>query len=148
MALGPPGPAQPAQQRPVYTPPVQKKPEQAKTYTSEKKSSGSTLCFITTAVCEYLGKPDDCPELMDFRGFRDNWLRFQPGGAELIREYYECAPELVRKMKASPAYERICRVLWSDYLIPCRQMIHKQELEQCRNHYVAMVEFLRRAVEW
>ncbi|MEI3130320.1 MAG: hypothetical protein V8S89_05780 [Oscillospiraceae bacterium] len=32
------------------------------------------LCFITTAVCEAEGKPDDCAELTAFRRFRDGWL--------------------------------------------------------------------------
>ena len=33
------------------------------------------LCFITTAVCQELGKPDDCEELTAFRAFRDGYLR-------------------------------------------------------------------------
>ena len=45
------------------------------------------LCFITTAVCKYLGKPDDCFELTALRDFRDNWLAEQAGGAEEIHEY-------------------------------------------------------------
>ena len=31
------------------------------------------LCFITTAVCEEEGKPDDCEELTAFRAFRDDF---------------------------------------------------------------------------
>ena len=38
------------------------------------------LCFITTAVCEELGKPDDCEELTAFRAFRDGYLRACPDG--------------------------------------------------------------------
>ena len=34
------------------------------------------LCFITTAVCQELGKPDDCEELTAFRAFRDGYLLF------------------------------------------------------------------------
>ena len=33
------------------------------------------LCFITTAVCESEGKPDDCAELTAFRAFRDGYLK-------------------------------------------------------------------------
>ena len=33
------------------------------------------LCFITTAVCEEEGKPDDCEELTAFRAFRDGYLK-------------------------------------------------------------------------
>ena len=53
------------------------------------------LCFITTAVCQELGKPDDCEELTAFRAFRDGYLRSQPDGEALIREYYNIAPGIV-----------------------------------------------------
>ena len=43
-------------------------------------------CFLTTAVCEYLGKADDCEELTTLRDYRDQWLAKQPGGVELIEE--------------------------------------------------------------
>ena len=36
-------------------------------------------CYITTAVCEFYGKPDDCHELTQFRKFRDEWLAKQEG---------------------------------------------------------------------
>ena len=110
------------------------------------QGSGHQGCFITTAVCGYLGKPDDCQELTDFRNFRDNWLRSQPGGEEQIREYYECAPELVRRMHASADYEKICMTLWRVFLVPCQQMIQAGSMEQCRAHYTAMVDYLRKAV--
>ena len=44
-------------------------------------------CFLTTAVCEYLGKADDCEELTTLRAYRDEWLAKQSGGVELIEEY-------------------------------------------------------------
>ena len=53
------------------------------------------LCFITTAVCQELGKPDDCEELTAFRAFRDGYLRSRPDGEALIREYYNIAPGIV-----------------------------------------------------
>ena len=53
------------------------------------------LCFITTAVCQELGKPDDCAELTAFRAFRDGYLAAQPDGEALIREYYNIAPGIV-----------------------------------------------------
>lgn len=118
----------------------------AQTKPQPKKSSGSNGCFITTAVCDYLGKPDDCQELMDFRRFRDSWLRHQPGGEALVREYYETAPELVRRMHASDAYADICTEIWRDYLLPCQKMIHEDRLEDCRDHYVAMVRHLQERV--
>ncbi|MFR8872084.1 MAG: CFI-box-CTERM domain-containing protein [Oscillospiraceae bacterium] len=52
------------------------------------------LCFITTAACSRLGKPDDGPELTAFRSFRDGYLQAQPDGPQLIAQYYDWAPEL------------------------------------------------------
>ena len=126
-------------QRPAATP---KNPVPPQT----KKSSGSSGCFITTAACDYYGKPDDCRELTDFRSFRDNWLRHQPGGEELVREYYTIAPELVRRMRASADFPAICTEIWEDYLLPCQRMIHENRLEDCRDHYIAMVRHLQTRV--
>jgi len=65
-----------------------------------KKVWDNTLgrCFITTATCETLGKPDNCYELNLFRDFRDNWLERQPDGKALIQEYYDVAPKIVNSI--------------------------------------------------
>jgi hypothetical protein len=110
-------------------------------------SSGKTGCFITTAVCGFLGKPDDCAELTAFRQYRDTWLAGQPGGRALIEEYYRIAPELVRKMQESPLYETICTTLWEKYLVPCHQMILDGKPEECRIRYMDMVHYLGSALE-
>ncbi len=114
-----------------------------KSSTSTHPSSGSKGCFITTAVCVYLGKPDDCAELMNFRFFRDIWLENQPEGKELIEEYYRIAPELVQCMHKSPDYEIICQALWDDYLVPCHHMILDNKYEDCKTKYIDMVNYLR-----
>jgi len=66
----------------------------------DKKSGGG--CFITTAVCQSLGKPDDCEELMLFRQVRDTWLLDQPHGESDIAEYYRIAPQICAKIEALP----------------------------------------------
>ncbi len=109
-------------------------------------SSGTEGCFITTAVCGYLGKADDCAELTNFRFFRDTWLQKQPEGKELIEEYYRIAPGLVRRMHESPAYKGICQTLWDDYLVPCHHMILDNEYEDCEARYIDMVHYLRSAL--
>ena len=128
--------------RPTPRPKPTPTPQPTPTPTPSGHSSGRKGCFITTAVCGFLGKPDHCAELMDFRWFRDNWLRQQPGGAELIEQYYESAPALVKQMEASPRYSEICQTLWEDYLVPCHQMIQKKQYEECRTHYTRMVKDL------
>lgn len=110
---------------------------------TKKKSSGSKGCFITTAVCCYLGKSDDCTELTEFRKYRDEWLLFQPDGQKLVNEYYKTAPELVHLMHLSPDYEEICQTLWDEFLVPCYCMILKGQYEECKVHYVKMVHYLK-----
>lgn len=105
-----------------------------------QKKGGSGFCFITTAVCEYMGKADDCTELQTMRFFRDEWLAFQPGGQELIERYYEIAPGIVKRLKASPFYAHYCECLWDEYLSVCLEMISRGEYEECRKHYTEMVE--------
>lgn len=111
--------------------------------TSTRTSSGFKGCFITTAVCSYLGKPDDCEELTSFRLFRDSWLINQPDGKELIEEYYRIAPTIVRKMRESPEYESICNKIWNEYLVPCYQMILGKQFKECKSKYIEMVQYLK-----
>lgn len=63
------------------------------------KRGGIGGCYITTAICQADDKPDNCDELETLRAFRDGWMKGQPGGVELIREYYDTAPAIVRAIK-------------------------------------------------
>ena len=98
-------------------------------------------CFLTTAVCEYLGKADDCEELTTLRAYRDQWLAKQPGGLELIEEYYEIAPGIVRAMKDSPNYGELCEELLSRYIRPCLALIDEGRNEECKRLYIEMVRY-------
>ena len=54
-------------------------------------------CFITSAVCESFGKPDDCYELTMFRSFRDNYLaKEQDGEIRILRVTVDAADGKVR----------------------------------------------------
>lgn len=113
--------------------------------TFEDINSGfkTKLCFITTAVCETLGRPDNCYELQAFRSFRDNYLMFQPGGPEQIHEYYLIAPMIVRAINNSPERSRIYKSIWEKYLSQCLSLYEHNDYEQCRKAYTEMVEKLR-----
>ena len=106
-----------------------------------KDDSGS--CFITTATCGSLGKPDDCYELKSFRSFRDNWLKFQPDGVELISEYYRIAPKIVERINKQESCLSLYKEIWNNYLEPCLKYIEKNELLKCKMLYIKMVEELK-----
>ena len=92
----------------------------------EKISNES--CFITTAVCDSFGKPDNCYELTSFRKFRDGWLSRQTDGRALIAEYYEIAPRIVRHINSMGNAKEIYRSIWDNYLQPCLTYIEEESL--------------------
>lgn len=102
------------------------------------------LCFITTAVCAYENKPDDCEELTAFRNFRDGYLRSCPDGPALIEEYYDIAPGIVVRLELSHDRDSRYAALRDQYLGPCYADIRAGRLAQCKERYVAMVRSLEK----
>lgn len=100
------------------------------------------LCFITTAVCNYLRKKDNCHMLNSFRLFRDHWLAKQPDGPALIATYYQIAPDIVCWINQQPNQSDIYQWLNNTYLQPCYRMIKKKDFWSCKNLYIEMVEML------
>ncbi len=103
----------------------------------------SSRCFITTAVCKYFDKPDDCYELTLLRRFRDEWLFYTSDGIELIKEYYDIAPNIVSKIEESNMEDIIYHKLWDEYINPCISLIENNEFEKCKKLYISMVNYLK-----
>lgn len=61
----------------------------------KQKDSG---CFVTTAVCDILGKDDNCIELETLRKFRDEKLLTNENLKHIIDEYYKISPKYVNKI--------------------------------------------------
>ncbi len=102
------------------------------------------LCFITTAVCESRGLPDDCAHLTAFRSFRDGYLMAQPEGKALVEEYYNIAPGIVTCIDHCADRSARYEAIGKDYLDPCYQLLQAGKLAECQSTYTAMVEDLRK----
>lgn len=102
------------------------------------------LCFITTAVCESEGKPDDCAELTAFRAFRDGYLKAQPDGEALIEEYYRIAPTIVMCIDVCGDRAERYAAIRRQYLQPCYDALQAGDLAGCKQKYVRMVRDLER----
>ena len=100
------------------------------------------LCFITTAVTESQGKPDDCPELTAFRAFRDGYLMGCPDGEGLILEYYDIAPGIVSAISLA-GEPGTFQGIWDRYLAPCYEDILAGRNESCKKTYTEMVQALK-----
>lgn len=96
-------------------------------------------CYITTAVCEALGKADDCEELTLLRNYRDTYLASLPDGEELIHRYYDVAPSIVKHIGRQDNALEIYHAIYEQYLQPCIAMIQADRLEECRRLYEEMV---------
>lgn len=59
-------------------------------------------CFLTEACCAHAGLPDDCYPLTILREFRDDYLLRSEQGRERVASYYELAPSLVERIRATP----------------------------------------------
>ncbi len=76
------------------------------TANARASSGGGGLCFVTTAVCERDGLPDDCDTLQTLRAFRDTYMQRTPRMRELCAVYYVVAPIIVERINAMPDYTR------------------------------------------
>lgn len=115
----------------------------ASTYDKIKEGFRSKLCYITTAVCESLDKPEDCYELNLLKNYRDGYLMETAGGEELIHEYYDIAPTIVKRINKSRNSADTYESIWNTYLKPCVSLIEEGKNEECRKLYMEMVYKLR-----
>ncbi len=102
------------------------------------------LCYITTAVCQGLHKPENCSELIAMKRYRDEYMLQQEDGEQIIREYYNIAPTIVKRIDKENEPEKRYRYLWEHYLKFCVAMIEAGKYEECREKYEQMVEELRK----
>ena len=102
------------------------------------------LCYVTTAVCQNLNKGEDCEALRLIKEFRDVYLSEAEGGPEMIEEYYDIAPTLVKRIAKDAEAQAKYVWLWNTYLAPCVEYIKSGRMEPCKETYCHMMEELKR----
>ena len=102
------------------------------------------FCYITTAVCRSLNKTDDCYELTLLRDYRDHYLMNSENGEELVKEYYNIAPTIVKRIDTGDNSAEVYARIWQDYLNPCIHLIEEEKKEECRELYSDMVRKLEK----
>lgn len=116
---------------------------QAADFESIQAGFKQKLCFVTTAVCCGLHKPQDCWEIELMKRYRDEYLFCQDDGQEIIREYYDIAPTIVKRIAREAAPEEKYLYLWEHYISKCVAYVENQENERCRQLYEAMMSELK-----
>lgn len=102
------------------------------------------LCYITTAVCQSLNKPDDCYELTLLREYRDQYLMSTKEGEDIVKQYYNIAPTIVNRISKEKDSLEIMNGIWKSYLQPCVTLIEENKMEECKEVYSKMVHELER----
>ena len=100
------------------------------------------LCYITTAVCDNLSKPDDCSELTTLRRFRDDYMMSTDNGRKMVEEYYDRAPAIVMAIDLTGNADEIYPKVYRSYILPCIDLIKNGKNEECMLHYKEMVDAL------
>lgn len=103
-----------------------------------------SLCYITTAVCESRNLSDHCYELETLRAYRDQYLMQTEEGRGIVEDYYDVAPRIVMAIAMQEDSASVYEQLYREYLMPCIHMIEDGKNEECRRHYIAMVNDLQR----
>lgn len=116
---------------------------QAADYQSIQAGFKQKLCFVTTAVCCGLHKPRDCREITLMKRYRDEYLFQQDDGQELIQEYYDIAPTIVKRIAREASPEEKYLYLWNNYISKCVTYAEQQENERCRQLYEMMMSELK-----
>lgn len=99
----------------------------------------SSWCFITTAVCESLGKPANCPELEKLRDYRDMVLDKDPDGPAMIKEYYRIAPGIVERINADADHKQVYSMLYEKYIVPTVEEFDRGNYSAAKARYAKMV---------
>ncbi len=100
-------------------------------------------CYITTAVCESLGKEDDCCELETLRRYRDDYLLETGEGRAIVEEYYNVAPTIVKRINKMDNAKEVYRGIYQDYLVPCIRLAKEEQNMECQKIYSSMVRNLQ-----
>ena len=66
-----------------------------------------------------------------------------PDGRELVKQYYNIAPTIVKRIDKRADAKAVYQELYQDYISPCILHIRKENFEQCKEIYCKMVEVLK-----
>lgn len=99
-------------------------------------------CFITTACIEAKGSPDNCPELTTVRAFRDSYIKGLPDSEEILREYYELAPQIVAGINRTDNPQQIYLNLYEE-LVSTVELIRQGKDDEVFRNYLRMLNELK-----
>lgn len=107
------------------------------------KNSGSGPCLIATACVKAQGLPDDSPELNAARSFRDTFVRSLPDGEEIVRLYYQLAPQIISWINTSEDAQQVYLYLY-EHLTSNVELIRLGKYHEALSNAFKLADELKR----
>lgn len=111
-----------------------------------KSSSDDMDCFLTTACIRAKQLPDDCTELTALRNFRDTALIATSEGKNLVKKYYNIAPQIVQEINTYSNSSEIWTLLYEELVQGTVNLIDDNKAADAVNLYSSYVNLLEENV--
>ena len=98
----------------------------------------SSSCFITTVVCQILGKQDNDKLLENFREFRDNILQPNTKYHDILKEYDVIGPLLADCIIKDQEKEKTAIGLYENVMLPINNEINNMNYDKAVEMYYLM----------
>lgn len=109
----------------------------------EKKQSNSSSCYLTTTMCEILGKEDNCYVLDTLRSFRDNIMKNDDTCTSLLLEYDAIGPQICEKLMQDEQKEVIAKSMLYLRIYPAIKAIKEEKYDDAIEIYKDMTDILK-----
>ncbi len=97
-------------------------------------------CYIVSATCKNLKLMKEYHRTVIMIGsMRNRFLKLHPEMREMIDSYYTFAPEVIEKIDASGNAKEIYQYLWSHFITPIVNLMHKRDYVKAMVLYIQMV---------
>lgn len=103
------------------------------------KQEASSGCFITTILCNVLGKKDDDKIMENMRSFRENILKNNPKYYNILWKYDRIGPVIASCINNDPEKLKLANNLYTSVLTNINEHIENQENEKAVARYQIMV---------
>ena len=106
------------------------------------KGNSSGGCYLTTAVCDILGKEDDCPTLEALRSFRDNYMKKHEECIPLLEDYDVVGPIISEKLAKDDNRVKIANAMLNIFINEALDAIKDKEYNAAIDTYENMTIYL------
>lgn len=110
--------------------------------TISSSSSGSSGCYLTTAVVNNQQLSDNCMELETLRFLRDQYMLNNAEGKKLIKRYYNQAPDLVKRIDSFENSAEIYDYMYKHMIIPSVKLVQNGQPAKAASLYKNFSELL------